>query len=50
MDMNVFRGVMTLIIMLLFIGICLRVYSRKRKPMYDHAASMAVEQEAKTDE
>jgi len=50
MDMNVFRGVMTLIIMLLFIGICLRVYSRSRKPMYDKAANMAIEQEANTDE
>ena len=50
MDMNVFRGVMTLIIMLLFIGICVRVYARNRKPLYDQAAQMAVEKEAKTDE
>ncbi|WP_395376765.1 cbb3-type cytochrome oxidase subunit 3 [Marinicella sp. W31] len=50
MDMNLFRGVMTLIIMALFIGICVRVYSRKRKPLYDQAAHMALEKEGKADE
>lgn len=50
MDMNLFRGLMTLIIMALFIGICLRVYSAKRKPLYDEAATMALEKENKADE
>lgn len=43
MDMNIFRGIMTLIIMLLFIGLCIWVYSKKRKPMYEDAARMALD-------
>lgn len=47
MDINIFRGVMTLIIMVLFIGLCIWVYSKKRKPMYDQAARMALEENDK---
>ncbi|MBD3652883.1 cbb3-type cytochrome c oxidase subunit 3, partial [Kangiella sp.] len=47
MDINIFRGVMTLIIMLLFIGLCIWVYSKKRKPMYDQAARMALDEDDK---
>ncbi|MHC9509737.1 cbb3-type cytochrome oxidase subunit 3 [Kangiella sp. M94] len=45
MDINIFRGVMTLIIMLLFIGLCIWVYSKKRKPMYEDAARMALDED-----
>lgn len=47
MDINIFRGVMTLIIMLLFIGLCIWVYSKKRKPMYEQAARMALDEDDK---
>lgn len=47
MDINIFRGVMTLIIMLLFIGLCIWVYSKKRKPMYEDAARMALDDDDK---
>ena len=47
MDINLFRGIMTLIIMLLFIGLCIWVYSKKRKPMYEQAARMALDEEDK---
>lgn len=48
MDINIFRGIMTLIIMLLFIGLCIWVYSKKRKPMYDDAARMALDDEQRS--
>lgn len=49
MDINIFRGIMTLIIMLLFIGLCIWVYSKKRKPMYEDAAHMALDDEDKSE-
>lgn len=45
MDINIFRGVMTLIVMLLFIGLCIWIYSKKRKPIYDNAARMALDED-----
>ncbi|NVK21243.1 MAG: cbb3-type cytochrome c oxidase subunit 3 [Kangiellaceae bacterium] len=45
MDINDFRGIMTLITMLLFIGICIGVYSKKRKKTYDEAARMVLDEE-----
>ncbi len=44
MDMNIFRGITTLVLMVLFIALCFWVYSKKRKPMYEEAAKMAIEE------
>lgn len=48
-DINDFRGIMTLITMLLFIALCIGVYSKKRKKSYDEAAHMAIEEEGLDD-
>lgn len=44
-DMDIFRGLMTLIIMLLFVAICVSVYSGKKNRIYQRAARMALEEE-----
>lgn len=43
MDINVFRGVMTLVTMLLFVVLCIWIYSKKNKATYDKASKMALE-------
>ncbi len=43
MDMNVFRGIVALILLLLFVGLVIWVYGKKRKGLYEKAAYMAVE-------
>jgi cytochrome c oxidase cbb3-type subunit IV len=43
MDINILRGLMTLVIMLLFLSICISVYSKKNKGKFDRAARMALE-------
>lgn len=43
MDMNTFRGIVAVVLLLLFIGLVIRVFGRKRKGLYEKAAYMAVE-------
>jgi cytochrome c oxidase cbb3-type subunit IV len=47
MDMNIFRGVITGLLILFFIGLCIWAYSSKRKAFFEEAAWMAVEDEQK---
>lgn len=43
MDINLFRGILTVILLVLFIGLCLWVFSKKRKKQYEDAAKMALD-------
>jgi cytochrome c oxidase cbb3-type subunit IV len=43
MDMNIFRGIITGLLILFFIGLCIWAYSAKRKAFFEEAAWMAVE-------
>jgi cytochrome c oxidase cbb3-type subunit IV len=43
MDMNIFRGVITGLLILFFVGLCIWAYSAKRKAFFEEAAWMAVE-------
>ncbi|AZM97119.1 cbb3-type cytochrome oxidase subunit 3 [Vreelandella venusta] len=40
MDTGTFRGLITLILIVAFIGICLWAYSKRRKPDFDEAANL----------
>ncbi len=40
MDINFLRGLATLILFIAFIGMCIWVYSSKRKKGYDEAANL----------
>ncbi len=40
MDINTFRGLTTILVMIVFIGIVLWAYSRKRKSKFDDAANL----------
>ncbi|MFB9865915.1 cbb3-type cytochrome oxidase subunit 3 [Vreelandella sulfidaeris] len=40
MDTGTFRGLITLILMVAFIGIALWAYSKRRKPDFDEAAHL----------
>lgn len=50
MDMNILRGIVTLVTMVLFILVCVRVFSKKNKSAYDKAAHMAVEKPPESEE
>ncbi len=39
-DLNTLRGLLTLLLMLFFIGLCVWAYSKKRKPEFDEAAEL----------
>jgi cytochrome c oxidase cbb3-type subunit 4 len=43
MDMNLFRGIMTVILLVLFIGLCIGVFSKRKKKQYEDAAKMALD-------
>lgn len=43
MDINLFRGILTVILLVLFIGLCIWVFSKKRKKQYEDAAKMALD-------
>lgn len=45
MDMNILRGVITLVVMILFIVICFLVYSKRNKKKYDNASRMVLDAE-----
>ena len=40
MDINTFRGLTTILVMIVFIGIVLWAFSRKRKSRFDDAANL----------
>ncbi|MBE9538076.1 MAG: cbb3-type cytochrome c oxidase subunit 3 [Proteobacteria bacterium] len=40
MDINDFRGLSTLFLMISFIGLCFWAYSKKRKTTFDEAANL----------
>ena len=45
MDISIVRGLFTLVLMLLFVGICLWAYSSKRKTDFEQASHLPLEQE-----
>ncbi|AOE50602.1 cbb3-type cytochrome oxidase subunit 3 [Kangiella sediminilitoris] len=46
MDINLIRGILTVILLVLFIGLCFWVFSKKRKSQYEEASKMALEENA----
>ena len=44
-DINVVRGLITLVLMLLFIGVCIWAYSSKRKQDFEQASRLPLERE-----
>ena len=40
MDINLFRGIVTAIMLVLFIGVCIWAYSRKRRKDFEEAANL----------
>ena len=40
MDINTWRGIATIVVMVTFIGICLWAYSARRKQGFDEAANL----------
>ncbi len=47
MDMGTVRGLLTAILLVLFIGLVAWTWSRKRKPEYDEAAKMPLNDDDK---
>ena len=47
MDINVFRGLVTAVVMLLFIGICVRSFSRKRTAEFHEAELLPLEDDSR---
>lgn len=45
MDMDIFRGVLTAVLMVLFIGLVVWAYSRRRHDEFAAAARMPLEEE-----
>lgn len=45
MDINTLRGIETAILLVLFIGLVIWVYSKKRKATFDEAARMPLEED-----
>ncbi len=50
MDLTVFRSIMTVLMFLIFIGICVWAWSSKRKKEFDDAANLPFADEDETDE
>ena len=44
MDMGLFRGLLTLVLMLLFIALVIWAYSKNRKPDFDAAARLPLDE------
>ncbi len=40
MDMNTFRGLFTVVLLVAFVGIVLWAYGKRRKPRFDAAANL----------
>ena len=47
MDMGTFRGVLTLVLMLLFIGLVVWAFSRRRRKDFEEAAQLPLEDDRK---
>lgn len=45
MDMGFVRGLITLVLLVLFIGLCAWAWSRKRKKDFEEAAELALDEE-----
>lgn len=45
MDDATLQGVLTVVLMLAFIGVCVWAWSRRRKPTFDRAAKMPLEED-----
>jgi len=45
-DINIVRGLITLLLMILFAGICIWAYSKARKPDFDEAAHLPLEEDS----
>jgi cytochrome c oxidase cbb3-type subunit IV len=45
MDLGTFRGIVTGVLIVLFVALTIGVYSRKRKPDFDRAARAALEED-----
>lgn len=45
MDINVVRGIFTLLLMVIFVGICLWAWSQARKPDFAQAANLPLEED-----
>jgi cytochrome c oxidase cbb3-type subunit 4 len=45
MDIGVFRGLLTAVLMLLFIGVVFWAYSRRRKDDFDQAARLPLDED-----
>jgi len=43
MDINTLRGLSTILVMIVFIGICLWAFSRRKKKDFDDAANLPFE-------
>ena len=46
MDYGTYRGILTLILMILFVGLVLGVFSKSQKKRYDEAAQSILEDES----
>ena len=45
MDINDFRGLITAVLLFSFIGLCIWAWSRRRKPDFDAAAALPLEED-----
>jgi cytochrome c oxidase cbb3-type subunit 4 len=43
MDAGTWRGIFTVVMLVLFIGICVWAWSSRRRPVFDHAARLPLE-------
>lgn len=44
-DINVIRGLLTIVLMVLFVAVCIWAYSSKRKRDFEQAARLPLEEE-----
>lgn len=47
MDMGTFRGILTAVLLVLFVGICVYAWRRGRKGGFDRAAQMPLEDDTR---
>lgn len=48
MSMGTWRGILTATLLLAFIGICIWAWSARRRPQFDAAARMPLEEDSET--
>ena len=49
MDINTLRGLITLVLLVAFVGLCFWAYSGRRKQAFEEAANLPFADEAKAD-